>query len=234
MKYIQKKASPNSLEEDKKITQEFGGLGESKKDIQQSLLEEQGYICAYCMQRISTDWNNETNTPRIGIEHYLSRELHPQKQLDYDNMLGVCNGGIQKENPTTKFAHCDKTIGGKVDGKILLHTLNPLDKSKSEDLISYQKGGKIVSKFQNPDVENDINIILNLNENRLEGYRKDALDKIRQDFIKKHEAKKGSWTKKMFQKEIDKLNTKNKEGKYKEYVGLLIWFFEDKKQKCKK
>ncbi len=239
MKHIIKNNPPESLIEDKKLITAFNDLGQqARKDIQNSLLEEQGYICAYCMQRVSMDWNKDMNKPKIEIEHYLSQELHPDKALNYENMLGVCNGGIYRETENQKindkFAHCDKTKNGKVDGKIVLQILNPLDKNKSGKLISYQNDGKIVSNNQNSDsdVENDINIVLNLNNRNLCKYRELALDFVYEKFKKKYEDKK-QWTKAIFQKEIESLKTKNKEGKYKEYVSFLIWFFE-KKQKSYK
>ena len=63
-----------------------------KKQIRQSLVDEQGYICAYCMGKI--DVNDST------IEHYISQirhkdspyseEEHKKQSLLYSNMYGVC------------------------------------------------------------------------------------------------------------------------------------------------
>ena len=43
--------------------------GDRKSIIRDSLLDEQGYICAYCMGKI----DNESCT----IEHYISQSRHP-------------------------------------------------------------------------------------------------------------------------------------------------------------
>ena len=44
-------------------------------NLRKSLLEEQGYICCYCMSRI--DCKNSK------IEHFKPQSLHRDKQIDY-------------------------------------------------------------------------------------------------------------------------------------------------------
>ena len=61
---------------------------DGKGDVQQSLLIEQGFLCAYCMRRI-------VMPPKI--EHWVTREKSnadkkPKQTVDYDNILAVCNG----------------------------------------------------------------------------------------------------------------------------------------------
>ncbi|TAE76242.1 MAG: TIGR02646 family protein [Bacteroidetes bacterium] len=228
MKHIQKnKKEPIELTEDKKVFNSFESLsGEAKKAVQEALLDEQGYICAYCMQRISTERNKKLNKPRIEIEHYLPQQTYPNEVLNYQNMLGVCNGNINNT------LHCDKTMNGKSDGTIILKKLNPLDKN-CEKLIAYQKDGKIISKNNDIDVENDLNQILNLNHTQLCQNRKIALDKYYDDF-KKQNNDRTKWNKVLFEKFIEeKLIPKNKKGQFKEFVNFLIAFFEEKKEKGK-
>ena len=55
-----------------------------KKTLRESLLKEQGYLCAYCMRRI----NDAQDTK---IEHYKART--PENELQYHNLLAVCKGG---------------------------------------------------------------------------------------------------------------------------------------------
>ncbi|TAD96752.1 MAG: TIGR02646 family protein, partial [Bacteroidetes bacterium] len=52
------------------------------KELRDSLLRDQKYICAYCMRRISED--------DMKIEHFRSQSTHPDLDLDYRNMLAVC------------------------------------------------------------------------------------------------------------------------------------------------
>ncbi|HUW07262.1 MAG TPA: hypothetical protein VMW01_13475 [Williamwhitmania sp.] len=69
-----------------------------KDAIRQSLLEEQGYICAYCMQRIQND------RTKMKVEHWQSQSKTPALQLDYKNMLAVCLGNQSYSYNNT---HCD-------------------------------------------------------------------------------------------------------------------------------
>ncbi len=227
MKYIKKNQKiPTLLLEhldfikNNNLSIDFESLGgDAKKEIQESLLEEQAYLCAYCMQRITNEIDK-----KITIEHFLSQQLHPKKALDYSNMIGVCKGGTHPQ------LHCDKTQNGKVDGNVILNKLNPLDKN-CEKLIDYTKNGLILSKINDEDVEQDINDYLNLNVKSLQEMRETALNTIWELFKKKYEDKK-NWTKKIFDDEIQNLKT-SKNGKFKPFVNFLIWFFEQKKEKYK-
>lgn len=80
MIYIEKKSEPVSLREGRETPgADFDGL--DKRELRKSLLEEQGYLCAYCMKRIRKDKN-------VKIEHYHPRNI--QNQMDYGNLLAVC------------------------------------------------------------------------------------------------------------------------------------------------
>ena len=57
---------------------------EVKEKLRTSLLEEQGYICAYCMKKLEDDFS------KVKIEHYIAR--NEENQLDYNNLLAVCKG----------------------------------------------------------------------------------------------------------------------------------------------
>lgn len=59
-----------------------------KKILRKFLLEEQGYICCYCGQRI--DMNTTV------IEHLLDKGTHRRLTYDYSNLLASCNGGKMK------------------------------------------------------------------------------------------------------------------------------------------
>lgn len=56
-----------------------------KEIIKDSLLKEQGYLCAYCMKRLD-------NTNYVKIEHIAPQSVYPEKSLSYRNMLAVCDG----------------------------------------------------------------------------------------------------------------------------------------------
>lgn len=57
-----------------------------KNDVKRVLLHEQHGICAYCMKRIRMD-----NHSRVELLVPLSKSK--DNAIDYNNMLGVCDGG---------------------------------------------------------------------------------------------------------------------------------------------
>ena len=89
-----------------KLTQgaEFRAIPELKD----SLLKEQGYLCAYCMARIDKD--------HMKVEHFKPQSLYPQDILAYGNLLACCLGKTQDES------HCDTSKG---NAEISLSPLSP-------------------------------------------------------------------------------------------------------------
>lgn len=218
MIYISKGKEPRELRTYRTTTPNptYSGFQE-KEAVKEKLLKEQGFLCAYCMQRIAA--NN------AHIEHYLPQSAYPKEQLNYGNMLAVCKGETQG------LYHCDKTIGGKGSGAIL-GKLNPLHPS-IEQQISYTKGGKIVPvPSGNTDIATDLEKVLNLNNERLQELRKIRLDTYMEGF-RRQNGNRATWTKSLFEKEIRQLRQKNRNGKLNEFAGLLIWFLTDKAQKPK-
>ena len=61
----------------------------AKKSLKQGLLRDQGYLCAYCMGHIDAG--------EMKVEHIDSQAIHPELELDYDNLLGCCYGGERDE-----------------------------------------------------------------------------------------------------------------------------------------
>ncbi|RKI30385.1 TIGR02646 family protein [bacterium 1xD8-6] len=97
-----------------------------RQRLRNQLIEEQGYICCYCMKRISLDSSH--------IEHFWPKTFFPQIDLDYNNMFASCNGdgiigidghcGHKKEDwwekdmiPPTE-AEIEKIFQYSVDGRI--------------------------------------------------------------------------------------------------------------------
>jgi len=189
----------------------------NKRPLKEALLKEQGHICAYCNGRISLDINSDYK-PRIEVEHFLSQKKHPEKDLDYENMLGVCNGITIEKNE-----HCDKSKKEK-----LLKKLDPR-KPNIESLIDYTLSGKIAAVAENKDVTHDIKL-LNLNDSFLEKSRKQTMDEALKRLKEKHPQR--TWTKYLFDKEIEEWKNKHK-GKFRPYCQSAIWFLELLKSKPK-
>lgn len=163
MKYIEKEAGnePSTLKEYRETTPNatYKGFGDTGQLLKKALLVEQGHICAYCMQRITLKLN-EQYKPKIEVEHFQSQKKYPDKDLDYNNMLGVCNGNLGGNE------HCDKSK----KEKSLTH-LNPL-KPEIEHCIVYSTSGRIEANGSNKHIEDELNEILNLNNQNLIDNRK--------------------------------------------------------------
>lgn len=201
---IKKKSIPPSLVKYKKIINaSFDSLPKEVKDkIRTSLLEEQGYICAYCMKKLKDD------SSQIKIEHYVART--EENELDYKNLLAVCKGneGEPFENQT-----CD-TRKGSQEIKI-----NP---QESRDIltVSYTNDGRI--KSTNKDYQKDFDYTLNLNGSLgLVALRKSALNSLKR---KLYERKTH-----LTRETIEKIHNKYLEASVKEsYVGILLWYLQKK------
>lgn len=160
MKRIIKNQEPKSLLEHR--LQPFADYNNysQKEELRASLLTEQGHICCYCMQRIKKD--------EMKIEHWRSQDEYPDLQLDYNNLLGACEGGqsFQKH-----LQHCDTKKGNT------RLTINPLDNLKNcEDLIKYLSNGRIYS--DDTTINNELNEVLSLNMQTLVNNRKVILDTL--------------------------------------------------------
>lgn len=177
---------------------------EIKKELNNALMSEQGWLCAYCMTRISEE--------TMHIEHILPRSHYPQLELDYNNLLAVCSGG-SGNSPSNQT--CDTSKGDK---KI---TISPL-KKESISCIGYSSDGSMIIENSDSNKECDIKV-LNLNHTRLVAARKSALDTIRKNMrFTKDQA---------YKKRAQKLLEKYKGGaetKKEPYCGIIIHYLSKK------
>lgn len=135
MKYIQKdiRNEPQSLKT-YRSTPNATYDDCNKADIRLALLKEQGFICAYCMKRISDKMDKRGN-PITRIEHYTAQSTEESLRLNYLNMLGVCNGN---EGNPRRLLHCDQSRGN------ILLTINPCE-ARCETLVKFRPDGEIYS-----------------------------------------------------------------------------------------
>jgi len=198
MKTIQKNREPSEWIERRNTP---GAIYEAISQLRKSLIEEQGYICAYCMQRIETD--------KSKIEHIKCQERYPDQQLDYNNLVICCYGNSNE-------MHCDNSKG-KQD---ISFSLFDQDLEKS---ISYKtKDGKITSC--NTTWDRELNEVLNLNNPLLKKNRAEVLSGIISVLEKKQ------WKSPKLKRILNKYESKNTEGKYESYCGIAIWFLKKKIQ----
>lgn len=180
----------------------------NKDELRASLLTEQGHICCYCMQRISDS--------KMKIEHWKSQDEYPLLQLDYNNLLGACQGG---EGSPSHLQHCDTKKGNTEI------TINPLDNNRNcEDLIKYAGDGRIYS--YDLIMNHELNEVLNLNMQTLKNNRGDILKLVIQKLTQ--ERPQGNWTVAILTQEINKWSNKKEDGKYKEYCQIVIFYLKKK------
>jgi len=207
MKRIRKdKPEPKSLSEHKSKPHADYDNYANKDDLRMALLDEQGHICCYCMQRIKLD--------RMKIEHYQCQDRYPEKQLNYSNLFGACLGN---EGQRPKNQHCD-TKKGKADLKV-----NPTDLNRNcEDLIKYRSNGEIYS--EDSEINRDLNETLNLNMETLKKNRRTVIDTV----IAQLESKfpRQTWSRSVLEEKIKQYSSLNAEGQYSEYCAAVVQYLK--------
>ena len=183
-----------------------GAKYEAVPELRKALLEEQGYLCAYCMRRIPIRDTNSNESTRI--DHILSRTKHPELQLNYSNMVVFCPGAI-----TSDF-HCDKQKG---ENDI---TINLFEDHFFDTLSYSSKDGRIKSS----DAESDrqINELLNLNHALL---KRNRLETLRGVILMLNRI---GWTSSNIRHQIEIWNQKDQQGHYKPYNSIVVWFLKKK------
>lgn len=206
---ISKNTEPTSFTQYKaSANAHFNDLpGTTKSALRKSLLEEQGFLCAYCMRHIEKDAD-------IKIEHYEAR--NSDNELVYNNLLAVCKGN---EGTKPEAQTCDTK-----KGETALH-INPQNFGDMNS-IYYDSQGKIYSEVSQYD--KDLNDVLNLNYRY--GYlianRKAALDALKE---KIRELPAGRDFKRYIERLYGHYAKIDGHGQYKEYVGILRWYLEKKR-----
>lgn len=124
-----------------------------KSQLKEYLLNEQGWICGYCQQKIK-------NTECMKIEHHCEQSIcngvggTVDRRLDYTNLMAVCMGR------SSSGLHCDTQ-------KANFNTTTGLPINISPWIIAHINGVKYSStgliSSTNRTHDNEINTILNLN-----------------------------------------------------------------------
>lgn len=213
MIYIKKEKEPRKLIQYKK--QKFASFKDMpldiKEEVRDKLLNEQGFLCCYCMRRINND-----NTK---IEHWDPQSCNPQAQLDYKNMLAACNG---HEGPKIENQTCDTRKG---DSKI---SITPLNKQAMSTI--YYKGNGIIGS-QDERYNEDINLRLNLNHGNIVSARREAINAVI-EYMSKTCLSGGTWSKAKIQGCIDKWSTRNNKGEFEVCNGAVLYYLEKRKKRA--
>lgn len=219
MLYIKKQHEPKQLTDDKRqgLKSYIELTHATKNIIKESLLNEQGYLCAYCMQRITMK--------DATIEHYIaqnSKELPIDESLSiaYSNMLAVCGGNVGTGRRKNELI-CDKHRGNTA------LTVNPMDEHSIEK-ISYKADGTIYSDDEN--IQKDIDETLNLNCEAvlLKQNRKSVLDAVKRNIFQKSQ---NTISERQLRNMLMKMQQKENE-KYLPFIGIAIWYLKKKLARC--
>ncbi len=221
MKAIIKGKEPGSLTKYRSnpgATYDGGNFTQTKSAIRKSLLKEQGYLCAYCMKRVV---DNELTTK---VEHWQCQASHPQRQLDYKNMLAVCSGKtVISTNPPKSKTHCD-TFKGHDDIKF-----NPSEATHHSQMkIYYGVDGHVFSK--NSEFQEDIDKKLNLNLTRLKGNRKAVVDSVF-SYLSGYQ---GSCTEGSVRDKLKKWENLDSKGHLTEFCDVAVYFLNKKLKQISK
>lgn len=181
----------------------------AKDDVRRALLRDQGYLCAYCMRRISIQ--------EMKIEHWKAQKSSDgtgeRYALDYRNMLGVCDGN---QGAPHEMQTCD-TYRGNADLYV-----DPREESHIQR-IEYLTDGTIRSMDSR--IDQDLNQRLNLNcaQSYLKENRKAAITTL-QAFLRE-EQNKGLWRTETLIKARHHFEAL-KNGEFPRYLGVILYFID--------
>lgn len=206
MKAIQKQAEPQSLVEHRANTHAYYHNFTHTQELRESLSNEQGAICCYCMQRI------EPTAERMKIAHWHGQSRYPDEQLDYGNLLGACLGGMGKP---PRLQHCDTKQG---DDDVARNPATPAH--NIEAVIAFLADGSIESS--DAVLNEQLSSVLNLNLAMLKRNRKATLDAFQASLAGRGAMSKADW-----ERERDAWLSRA-DGKLKEYCQVVVYWLGKK------
>lgn len=213
---IVKNNQPNTLVAHKKSGGNYDNIStETKKELRESLISEQGYVCCYCLKRIP---ENKADLHHTKIEHFKCQHNYSQLDLEYYNLHLACKGN---QGQSEKFQTCDTA---KANKDILSFSL--IDNSLNGN-IHYAKDGTVFSEQKK--IETEINEILQLNNDQ---DVKKARERIRRGISEsiKILQRKGKLTKNVLERELQNWKDRN-DNKHRPFFPVAVQYLENKIQK---
>jgi uncharacterized protein (TIGR02646 family) len=211
---IQKSGEPESLTQHRRQENaKYTNLPtQAQSELREKLLIEQGYLCCYCMSRISEGASR--------IEHFLCKKYHPEQQLEYANMLAACNGNTGKPYAEQ---HCDVRKGKKSLSRNPADPQHPVNRD-----IHYLRNGIITSdddifnKEISDDPEGKRKSVLNLNYPRLVHNRRSAFNGL----LKSLDKLPGGATPIKLKQIRDRWSTTTADDRLPEYCGVALYYLD--------
>ncbi|MBP0019270.1 MAG: TIGR02646 family protein [Cyanobacteria bacterium SBLK] len=210
MKRIRKQKAPNSFTEwklknkAKQTNYSYDNFqNPEKREVHESLLQEQGYICCYCCGRIRLDNSH--------IEHLKSQTDNPELDLDYHNMLASC--GSQQRFPE----YCGNQKG---DRKI---PITPLQ-DRCEESFEFLRDGRIRPLKTKPEREQEVNETietLNLNHPEIREGRAEVFEWLKETFKRPRTIKEKQTLAKKYHKYLQR-----ESDRYQEYWDVINFYIK--------
>ena len=173
--------------------------GTEKKEVKDSLMKEQGYICCYCERRLTDDDSH--------IEHFTPQSNNAVDPLDYSNMLCSCQNQLVQGDDR----HCGVSKGNWFDKDLLISPLY-LD---CEGHFAFTADGKI-----HPDNESDVAATKTIEKLKLDiGILNDSRKKAIEPFL--YEGLDGE----DFLKFVNGYLKKNSSGMFGEFWTTINYIF---------
>ncbi|MAY27071.1 MAG: TIGR02646 family protein [Polycyclovorans sp.] len=132
--------------------------------LRAALVAEQRGVCCYCQSRI------RATAEGMKVEHWQCQVHHPDRQLDYRNLLGACHGGHGRPKHEQ---HCDTRKSNNALCFSVCDPAHPIERQ-----IRFLGDGKICA--DDAAIDDCINAVLNLNLPRLVSNRKAVLAAFQQ------------------------------------------------------
>ena len=175
-----------------------------KAELRAALLEEQGYLCCYCMVPI------QESTTRI--EHWAPRSRFPALEVEFSNLLAACAGGEQRRNDDRPAEHhCDVAKGQRSI------TLDPRKPSCERFVVCTSRGELVPASGAPAFVRDDLNV-LNLNVVRLQRARESMVEAVRRWAVDSGK----TLSRAQLEKKIREFDTPNDAGRLQPFVGVAI------------
>lgn len=220
LKRYRKQFTPTKLNTDGDIYKNYtpktqeGCNKDENANLRKLLLEQQGYICCYCMNTITCCYSK--------IEHYKPQSKFRNLQVSYNNLFIACCG---KTIDRKKYDTCktyNEEINQDYDERFCdtykdnseLQYIDLL--SNIENEIKYDKYGLISS--ENKNINDELNNILNLNCKTLKKQRQETLDRLKVQLRNK------GYKKSTLEHYLKQYKNRDSSNKFAPYCEMIVYF----------
>lgn len=193
--------------------------GVNRRTFQKLLLEEQGFICAYCNKSIHKGKGRKDNVEKLRMEHLLPKSdpRYSDKIFDYYNIVAVCSP--QEGLDGFIKPHCDVTK----KNDLIPENLFPTNPNCAAGL-KFQQNGRISSNDEK--IKKAIDEKLKLNCKHLIKPRKKFVDDVLDEERKVVENGGIGFYTQNAEREILRLSIPNEKGELQPFCGFFIGYLK--------